>query len=144
MGTYGKQKITIDAAEEKYRWIQSVNPMTATYSDVAAANITRITTGGYLTSDCGGIYKYSGSGKAYLAMNNGISSSDWWGAIGGYGLVSSTYLPGFKQDSTDDTAGQVINGCIDLFIRIDNATFTEPPNIKISRGAWYSREFKEI
>jgi len=44
-----KQKTTVDATETKWRWIQNINPMIATWDDVKPGTITFVTTG-YSTS----------------------------------------------------------------------------------------------
>ena len=105
------QAATSDGAAVKYRWIQIVNPMTATFADVAAANITKITTTGYTTpaTKFGGIY-YANR-NSYILCNDG-NSNDWWGNIGGWTAYQGG-IPGY-----DETV--VSTGYIDLYLRIDN------------------------
>ena len=52
-----KEMVASGGTEDKYRWIQTVNPMTAVFGDVDEADVTKITTTGYSTaSSYGGIY----------------------------------------------------------------------------------------
>lgn len=96
---------------EKYRWIQTVNPMIATYEDVALANITRITTTGYTTpgGNYAGIYKKNSS--SYLVCNNG-NSGHWFGAIGSWSVHNSG-TPGYNGKT-------ITSGYMNLYLRIDN------------------------
>ena len=104
-----KQATTSTATETKYRWIQTVNPMTATFGDVDEADVTKITTSGYSTlTNYGGIYAKKAS--AYITANNS-KSSNWYGAIGSWTL-SSNKLPGF--------GASISTGYLDLYLRIDN------------------------
>lgn len=108
--------------ESKYRWIQTVNPMTASYEDVAAASITKITTG-YSNFSHGGLYKKNGS--TYLCTNNG-TSSNWWGAVGAWTLSSG---------GNPSWASTVVkSGYIDLYLRIDNITTTLPQIAKSTKN----------
>ena len=53
-----KQVLTSGASEVKYRWIQTVNPMTSgAFDQTKAANVTKITTSGYTNASAyGGVY----------------------------------------------------------------------------------------
>ena len=112
------QKQTSDGTVEKYRWIQNVNPMVASYEDVDATDITKITSTGYTTpgTTYGGIYKCSNNSsqtevRAYLLANNG-TIGNWWGAIGSWTAYSGG-IPGYN--------GKIITtGYIDLYLRVDN------------------------
>lgn len=101
---------------EKFRWIQTANPMTATYADVALANITRITTSGYTTAtgNYAGLYyrrNQISTPEAYLVCNNG-TAGNWFGPVGSWTLWSS---------GTPAYNGSVITtGYTDLYLRIDN------------------------
>ena len=111
-----KQQKTTSDAITKFRWIQSKNPNTATYEDVVAANVTKYTNSqGYdnLNGSYGGIYKFNSS--TYYVMNNG-TKGNWFGAMGCWTQWNNG-LPGINQ-------GAVTNGFIDLYIRIDNVTWT--------------------
>ena len=105
------QKPLITDQFEKFRWIQHANPLTATFADVAVANITKNTSAGYTDSGYGGLYKYDDDNKTFLCANNG-TASDWWGACGKYG---------FYKNGTPALHGKVVTtGQIDIFVRIDS------------------------
>ena len=108
------QKADSSAAVKKYRWVQPVNPNTAVYEDVPSSAVTKNTGTGYTTFSTGGIYKFNSS--AYYVTNNG-SKGNWWGAIGAWDAHQGG-IPGW--------AGTVVKdgGFLDLYIRIDNVTFT--------------------
>lgn len=109
-----KQALTSGATEYKYRWIQTINPMEGKYSDVVAANITKITTTGYsVVSGAGGLYKYSNSNTnnyTYLVIANS-SSGNWFGAMGAW-VAHSDGIPGYPNSV-------VTSGYMDLYLRID-------------------------
>ena len=126
-----KQKADTSSAETKYRWIQTVNPMTASYADVALANVTRITTEGYSTyGNYAGIYKENS--HSYLVTNNG-TSGQWWGAIGCWTAYSGDTIPGYAQVA-------ISTGYIDLYLRIDNQTSSKPSMYKNSLVGKYFYE----
>lgn len=106
-----KQATTSGGTETKYRWIQTVNPMTAAFGDVDEADVTKITTTGYSNaSSYGGIY-YKNS-NTYLCANNS-NSGNWMGAIGSWKL-SNNGLPAYG------TSTRITTGYMDLYVRIDN------------------------
>ena len=108
------QASTSGATEQKIRWIQQYNPMTATYANVAKANITYITGSEYSTSSWGGLYRKGGN--TYLCANNG-TEGNWWGATGCWTLHQSG-IPAFY--------GQVVTtGYYDIYLRIDNLADTK-------------------
>lgn len=109
-----EQKADSSASAKKYRWVQPVNPNTAVYEDVPSSAVTKNTSTGYTTFSTGGIYKFNSN--AYYVTNNG-SKGNWWGAIGAWGSHQGG-IPGW--------AGTVVKdgGFLDLYIRIDNVTFT--------------------
>ena len=112
-----KQKTGASAAVQTFRWVQAKNPNTAVYADVTAANVTKYTSSqGYdnLGSSYGGIYKFNSN--TYYVMNNG-SNGNWFGAIGCWTSWSSG-IPGINGVAVAD------GGFLDLYIRIDNVTFT--------------------
>lgn len=103
-----KQRETVDGTERKWRWVQPNNPMTATFNDVVAANITQNTSTGYSTTTWGGLYYKNSS--TYLCANNG-ASGNWWGAIGAW----ATHNGGIPA-----WGGYVVTtGFIDLYLRVD-------------------------
>lgn len=118
-----KQKATATSTETKYRWIQTVNPMTATYAQVAQANITRNTSSGYSTyGTYGGIYHKVNDSKTYMACNDGSSASNFWCAIGSF-ITYQGGIPGYAQVV-------VTTGYIDLYLRV-------PDNVNCSFGQNY-------
>lgn len=111
-----KQTPTSGATEQKYRWIQYYNPMTATYAQVASANVTKNTSSGYTSFSTGGIYPINGN--TYLCTNNG-SQGNWWGAFGAWNT---------HQSGTPAWNGVVVTtGYSDLYLRIDT-TLTNMTN----------------
>lgn len=132
-----KGRFTEDGDDWKLRWIQDVNPMTAAYADVAAANVTKITGNGYdaYTSSWGGLYAKKGS--AYLTTNNG-NSGNWWGAVGSYSVYQSG-IPGWGPSGTVTTTG--FN---DLYVRIDNLGNDSPTQAKTTKNnLWVGHSFIE-
>lgn len=103
-----KQKLESSSSETKYRWIQNINPFFATYDDVVAANVTKITTSGYSTlAAAGGIYEKNGSAKMCIANAN---SGNWFGAIGSW-TVYQTGFPGYPNTT-------IKSGYLDLYVRV--------------------------
>ncbi len=124
-----KLRRTTGAAEEKYRWIQSVNPLTAVYADVDAADITKITTNGYLSTPHNGLYKKNSN--TYLAANITGNSGYWHGAIGSWTNWNGG-IPGYGPavDATD----VVSTGYEDVYIRIDNQNMTNSSLTKFKQA----------
>lgn len=107
-----KQKATPSSTETKYRWVQTVNPMNATYAQVAQANITRNTSSGYSTyGTYGGLYHKINDSKTYIACNDGSSASNYWCALGSFTIYQSG-IPGYAQVV-------VTTGYVDLYLRVD-------------------------
>lgn len=131
-----KGKFTATSDEWKLRWIQQYNPMTATYENVAVANITKITNG-YSSSPTswGGLYFKNGS--TYLCANNG-TNGNWWGAVGSYSVYQNG-IPGWGPSGTITTTG--FN---DVYLRIDNVTFTTPTAKNTKNKIWAGSEFIEL
>lgn len=102
-----KETPTADGTEYIARWIQNVNPMTASYNDVGS--VTWIQTTGY-TQLRGGLFKQSDSGT-YLSCR-GKNAYNWYCAIGAYGLWNGG-VPAL-------TGTVCTTGCIDAYLRIDN------------------------
>ena len=101
---------------EKFRWIQLVNPMVANYSDVALANITRVTTSGYTTAsgNYAGLYLRSNqttSPQDYLTCNNG-TASNWFGAIGSW-TAHQGGIPAYNGSA-------ITTGYTNLYLRLSN------------------------
>lgn len=107
----------------KYRWIQPVNPLTATWAQVAAASTTIITTSGYTSTNWGGLWKINGS--TYLCQNNG-SESHWWGAVGAWKQHAGG-IPGLNNIV-------VTTGYEDLYVRIDGGRLKRPSEINANIG----------
>ena len=106
-----KQATTSTATETKYRFIQTNNPMTATYAQTTHANVTINTTSGYSTnSSYGGIY-YNGGSNAYLVTNN-ANSGNWYGALGCWTAYGGG-IPGIF-------GATITTGYIDVYYRIDD------------------------
>lgn len=111
------QRSTSSAAEQRFRWVQTKNPNVAVYEDVVAAAVTKYTAAdGYtnLSASYGGIYKYNNN--TYYVMTNG-NKGNWFGAIGAWGTWNEG-IPGINGTAVKD------GGHLDLYIRIDNVTFS--------------------
>lgn len=106
-----KQKPLSTDTEEKYRWIQTVNPMDNTYENVTVDKITRITTSGYINpgNNYAGIYAMNSS--TYIVCANG-SKGNWFCALGCW-TVWNNGLPGYNGKA-------ITTGYIDLYLRVDN------------------------
>lgn len=110
------QKKTSGGSVERYRWSQPVNPNTTNYSGTVASTITRYgTADGYNSSSYGGMY-YNGDSNSYYVCNNGVSGN-WYGAIGCWTDLQ-TGIPAYNGGTIKD------GGYTDLYIRIDNVTFS--------------------
>jgi len=101
----------------KARWIQSKNPNVAVFADVTASAITRILTEGYVSHGFGGLYH--NNGNTYWCCNNG-TSGNWWGSVGAY-VNHQGGIPAMKMNGS---GGIVKTGFEDVYIRIDNVTWT--------------------
>lgn len=126
-----KSMPTTGGTETKYRWIQTKNPMTATYADVAAASVTKITGNGYASYGWGGLYHIGSS--TYLATNNG-TSGNWWGAVGAWGHHQGG-IPGWTTVIT--------TGYEDVYLRIDNLDQVNLHAKNIKAGMWTANQFIE-
>ena len=118
------QRSTATSAIKKDRWVQTVNPNTAAFADVAVSAITRNTSSEYTnpSSGWGGIYKFNSN--TYYSVNNG-NSGNWWGAIGSW-TDFNTGIPGWFAETVKD------GGWIDLYARIDGAVLAIPEADKLS------------
>ena len=127
-----KQKLLDTDDETKYRWIQNYNPMTATYEQVVADNITKVTTAGYSSHDLyGGLHKHSAS--TYICASHTGRPSDWWCAVGSY-RVHNGGIPGYAGTT-------ITTGYMDLYLRVDNI---DTPNFRINAGGTMATDFYEI
>ena len=112
-----EQKPDASTAKQTYRWVQTVDPNSATYASVAAASVTKYgSSQGYTdsSSNYGGIYKFNSN--AYYVCNNG-SSGNWFCALGAWNNWSDG-IPGYNGVAIKD------GGYMDLYLRVDNVTFT--------------------
>ena len=124
-----KSKTTSDATQKKYRWIQSSNPLTCSYSDVHN-NITTIITSGYTAhpANAGGLFK--SSSNIMLRYDNNTNGNDWWG-LGAWTRYSNGY-PGYGQQT-------ITTGYQDAFLRIpddDSGKFVNMSSIYDSNKGW--------
>ena len=107
-----KQKTTSSAAETKYRWVQTVNPLTAVWADVKPGTVTFNTSSGYTSSSHGGMYLLKSSSLHMCIANS--NSGNWYGGIG----VATAYsggIPGYPNTT-------VTTGYVDLYMRVYNGT----------------------
>lgn len=116
---YEERDTSSSADVYRFRWKQNVNPMTATFDNTKAANITKFTLDdGYSTigSSYGGMYR-STIGSTYLCCNNG-ASNNWFGAVG-------MYVQNWSSGANPGYNGRTISsGYVDIYVRIDNVTIT--------------------
>lgn len=126
-----KQMANTGGTEQKFRWIQTTNPMdTNRFEETKAANVTKITTEGYSSAESfGGCYVKNSS--TYMCCNNGTASS-WFGALGAW----TTWKSGVPQYGSTSSSGVIKTGYIDLYLRL-----TE---MSIFDTAITCREFIEI
>lgn len=111
------QRATATATEQRFRWVQTKNPNVAVYEDVVASAVTKYTAAdGYtdMNASHGGIYKFNSN--TYYVMTNG-TKGNWFGAIGAWNAWNGG-IPGINSTAVKD------GGHLDLYIRIDNVTFT--------------------
>lgn len=111
-----KQMANTGGTEQKFRWIQTTNPMdTNGFEATKAENVTKITTAGYtVTTTWGGCYAIN-NGYTYLCCNNG-SSSSWYGALGCWG----TWHDGIPPYASTASANAIKTGYIDLYLRLND------------------------
>lgn len=109
-----EQKQLANSVVQRFRWTQPVNPNTGTFENTVAANITRYgSDAGYTDSGYGGMYKLNSN--TYYCCNNG-TKGNWMGAIGCW-TAHNGGIPGYGGTIKD-------GGYTDLYIRIDNVTFS--------------------
>ncbi len=109
-----KQKVTSSDTEKKYRWIQNKSPLTATWSDVRASNVSRITTSGYTDGTFGGLYILNSN--TYMCIAN-ATNGNWYGA---FGCWTQYYggVPGYPNT-------MVTTGYMDLYVRVEDENIPE-------------------
>ena len=117
-----KQKTTSSASEVKYRWIQNVSPLTATWDDVKPASVTRITTSGYTDGSNGGLYITNSNTHMVIANSN---NGNWYGATGSWTTYSGG-IPGYPNSV-------ITSGYMDIYIRVYQ-------NVKIKKNIGFSAE----
>ena len=127
-----KQALTSGGTVEKYRWVQSYNPMTATFDQTKTANVTFNTSSEYTTpgSAYGGVFK-STTNKTYLSANTN-DAGNWWGAIGCWTAYNSG-IPGYNGKT-------ITTGYMDLYLRIN----THPSKASFGNNYIQSNEIIEI
>ena len=127
-----KQKPLSTDAEEKYRWIQNVNPMATTYEDVTVDKITRITTSSYINpnNNYAGIYVLNSN--TYIVCANG-TKGNWFCALGCWSVWNNG-LPGYNGKA-------ITTGYIDLYLRVDNDPKT---STSIFNNSIASTDFIEV
>lgn len=103
------QAETYAATPLKRRWVQTANPLTATFADVAAANVTKNTSTGYSSDTWGGLYKINNS-NTFLCANNGVSGN-WWGATGSK-VIYQGGIPAWFSKIVKD-------GYVLIYVRVD-------------------------
>ena len=107
-----KQKTTSSDTETKYRWVQNINPLEATYNDVKPGTVVFNTGSGYTNSSYGGLWRMNSSARMCIANN---SSGNWYGALGSWSTYNTNQVPGFPNTN-------ISTGYIDLYIRIYTST----------------------
>ena len=133
-----KQTATSGGTVSKYRWVQMYNPMTATWENVAAANVIKNTSAGYSnTTSYGGIFKFHINSNTYIAANNSVNGN-WYGAMGAY-VRHQSGIPGYASTV-------ITTGYMDVYLRIDNAALSMLTKASIMKNGSYisAREIIEI
>lgn len=129
------QKLTSTSSEVKYRWVQTTNPMSATYEDTVSTNIILNTSTGYTAPAYFGLW--CGQHSSWL-HTHGSATTSWWGAIGPWADYNGG-TPSF------DGSNKVTTGCTDLYVRIDNVTLTTADKTQFKKnGLVISHEFIEM
>lgn len=117
------QKADASASTLKYRWVQTKNPNTAAWAEVAASTITKNTGSGYSDFSTGGLYKINRS--TFYCANNG-TQGNWWGAVGAWDIHQGG-IPAWGSVIVKD------GGFEDLYIRVDGgANWSYPDNDRVS------------
>ena len=125
-----KQMPATGGTESKFRWIQKYNPMSATFAQVASAEVTKVTTSGYTSFSSGGLYPINSN--TYLCTNNG-TQGNWWGSVGAWNA---------HQGGIPAWNGTIVTtGYMDLYLRVDNDLKT---TASIFNNSIVARDFIEI
>jgi hypothetical protein len=104
-----KQKTTSDATENKWRWVQNINPMDATWATVGTDACVYNTSSGYATSNYKkGMYIFKTSDLHMCIANN--TNGNWYGGIGAAAAFNGG-IPGYPNTT-------VTTGYIDLYVRV--------------------------
>jgi hypothetical protein len=104
-----KQKTTSDATENKWRWVQNINPMDATWATVGTDACVYNTSSGYATSSYKkGMYIFKTSDLHMCIANN--TNGNWYGGIGAAAAFNGG-IPGYPNTT-------VTTGYIDLYVRV--------------------------
>ena len=132
-------KKTSDDTITKYRWIQTMSPMTATFDSTKSANVTKITTTGYTSCPFGGLYHVASN--TWLAMNNG-TNNNWYGAVGCW----NAWNGGITGWASTASSNAIKSGSVDIYVRIDNIDFSRINlNTKsIKTNKWQANSFIEF
>lgn len=128
------------------RWIQPANPMTAEAAEVLNDLLTIISgstymneNGTYNSSYSYNGYGYLGNTAAFIYAYTGTSTS-YYGAIGQKQFWNGGNTP-FNSTSKSNA---ITTGSVDLYLRIDNVTFTTPTKTKVTEyGTWSTHEIIE-
>ena len=114
-----KQKAQTANNETKFRWVQSVNPMTADMTAIAAATVTKNTSSGYTATGSGYTGIYAKKSTSYITTYQPSATNNTWGRFGQWAQY---------QSGLAGTNGVVVTtGYSDLYLRIDNVTFVNLP-----------------
>ena len=103
------QADTYRATPQKRRWVQTANPLTAAFADVAANTITHDGSAEYTSDSWGGLYKINNA-NTFLCANNG-TNGNWWGATGS---------KVFYQGGIPAWYGKIVkDGYVVIYVRVD-------------------------
>lgn len=104
-----KQAATSGGTVQKWRWVQTANPLTTTTWDpVKPGTVTFNDSSEYSTSSFGGLYTKGGNARICIAN---ATSSNWFGAIGCWTAYNNG-IPGYPNTT-------VTTGYLDLYVRAD-------------------------
>lgn len=114
-----KQKAQTANNETKFRWVQSVNPMTADMAAIAAATVTKNTSSGYTATGSGYTGIYAKKSTSYITTYQPSATNNTWGRFGQWQQ--------FQSGLAGTNGVTVTTGYSDLYLRIDNVTFVNLP-----------------
>lgn len=125
------QQKTTTSDEQKFRWIQYANPLTATYDQVSPSNIFK--NSNYTNiEDFGGIYLRNHN-NTYLACHLVNYPTYWFGAIGAKTL-NGNGIPGYNRLV-------ITTGYLDVYLRADNLNINQ---ISKNNVGFMANDFYEI